>query len=101
MKKSVNGAVGERIYALRIAQNMSQRQLAHATRIHRDSIRDWELNKSFPSLNALILLAQFFEIPSDHILGICPKSWIYIGNLTDRQELIIRNLMNEFERESG
>ena len=98
MTKLVNVWIGERVYELRIKQGMSQRQLAKAVNISRDSIRDWELQKSSPSANAISLLAEFFDVPADYLLGLHLENWIHIGHLPGDQRAIIRHLVKTFEK---
>lgn len=98
MTKLVNVWIGERVYELRIKQGMSQRQLAKAVNISRDSIRDWELQKSSPSANAISLLAEFFNVPADYLLGLHLENWIHIGHLPGDQRAIIRHLVKIFEK---
>ena len=98
MRKSVNELVGERVYELRSSRGMSQRQLAKMISISRDSIRDWELQKSSPSANAISLLAEFFDVPADYLLGLRLENWIHIGHLPGDQRAIIRHLVKTFEK---
>ena len=98
MTKSVDEQIGERVYQLRISRGMSQRQLAKTVNISRDSIRDWVLRKSFPSANAIALLAEYFDVPADYLLGLRLENWIHIGHLPGDQRAIIRHLVKTFEK---
>ena len=97
MTKSVDEQIGERVYQLRISRGMSQRQLAKTVNISRDSIRDWELQKSFPSANAIALLAEYFDVPADYLLGLHLENWIHIGHLPRDQMAVIRQMIRVFE----
>ena len=98
MMKSVNAWIGERVYQLRISRGMSQRQLAKTIEISRDSIRDWELQKSCPSINAISLLAEFFDVPADYLLGIHLDNWIHIGHLPKDQKEVVQLIIKVFEK---
>ena len=60
----------ERLKELRIANNLSQMQLAHKLNISQSAIAKWELGKTEPTASAIILLAQFFDETSDYLLGL-------------------------------
>ena len=97
MTKSVDEQIGERVYQLRISRGMSQRQLAKTVNISRDSIRDWELQKSSPSANAIALLAKYFDVPADYLLGLHLENWIHIGHLPGDQRAVIQQMIRVFE----
>lgn len=61
---------GERIKELRIQKNMSQMDLALATRISQSAIAKWELGKTEPTATAIITLARFFDETADYLLGL-------------------------------
>ena len=60
----------ERIRELRIQRNMSQMDLALATKISQSAIAKWELGKTEPTASAIITLAKFFGETTDYLLGI-------------------------------
>lgn len=98
MRKSVNAWIGERVYELRVSHGLSQRQLAKTVNISRDSIRDWELQKTHPSLTAVTSLAEFFDVPADYLLGIHLDNWIHIGHLPSDQQAVVQHLVSVFEK---
>ena len=59
----------ERIRELRIQRNMSQMDLALATKISQSAIAKWELGKTEPTASAIITLAKFFGETTDYLLG--------------------------------
>ena len=60
----------ERLKELRLANNLSQMQLAIKTGISQSAIAKWELNKTEPTASAIIILSQFFNETTDYILGL-------------------------------
>ena len=60
----------ERIKELRIANNLSQMDLAKATGISQSAIAKWELGKTEPTASAIVTLANFFKETTDYLLGI-------------------------------
>ena len=60
----------ERLKELRLANNMSQMDLAKATGISQSAIAKWELGKTEPTASAIITLALFFNESTDYLLGL-------------------------------
>ncbi len=60
----------ERLKELRIEKNLSQRDLAKATNLSQTAIVFWENNKRIPRADAVIILAKFFNVSTDYILGL-------------------------------
>ena len=61
---------GERLKELRNEKNLSQMGLANTTGISQSAIAKWELSKTEPTASAIILLAKFFEVTTDYLLGV-------------------------------
>ena len=60
----------EKLYELRKAMNLSQKQLAEKLNTNNSSICDWEKGRSQPDLQMLKNIALFFEVSSDYLLGL-------------------------------
>ena len=58
-----------RLKELRIANNLSQMQLAIKTGLSQSAIAKWELGKTEPTATAIITLAKFFNETTDYLLG--------------------------------
>lgn len=61
-------SLGERIYALRIEQAMSQAQLAEALEVSRQSVSKWETDASVPDLDKLVKLSKLFGVTLDELV---------------------------------
>ena len=63
-------AVGNRIYQLRTAMGMSQRELAQAlgNKSSNELVARWERGASSPSAETLVKLSEFFDVSVDWIL---------------------------------
>ena len=63
---------GERLKELRQEKNLTQRDLVIKlnNKITQPSIALWEANKRVPNLDAVIILAQFFNVSLDYLAGI-------------------------------
>ncbi len=60
----------ERLKELRIEKELSQAQLAKATGLSHTSIVYWETEQRVPNANAIIILAGFFGVTTDYLLGV-------------------------------
>lgn len=60
----------ERLKELREERGLSQMGLARATGISQSSIARWELEKSEPTVSAIIVLSRFFGESADYIIGL-------------------------------
>ncbi len=61
--------VGEKIYELRFKRNISQETLALELGVSRQSISKWETNQANPDLDKLVLIANYFNVSIDYLLG--------------------------------
>ena len=62
----------ERLKELRLEKGLNQKQLEEALngRISKSAIGFWENNKRIPNLDAVIILAKFFEVSIDYLAGL-------------------------------
>ena len=70
MKSAKGTDIGNRIKELRGEKKMTQSQLADVLGITQDSISLWEHGKRLPDTYYIILLAKYFEVSSDFLLGL-------------------------------
>ena len=61
--------LGENIYKLRIAKNLSQEDLASALEVSRQSVSKWENNSAVPELDKLVKMARLFEVSLDELVS--------------------------------
>ena len=59
----------ERLKELRIEKGITQAQLAIDTHLSTGAIAFWELNQRIPNANAIIVLARYFNVSCDYLLG--------------------------------
>lgn len=67
--KTLNYSVGRRIKELRTRANMTQLALSKIVNKGDSTVRMWELGKSEPDNETLIILAKTFNVPVDYLLG--------------------------------
>jgi transcriptional regulator with XRE-family HTH domain len=60
-------AIGERLTAYRMDQNLRQLEVAAATGISRTQLSRYEAGTTIPSIANLIRLAQFYGVPVDKV----------------------------------
>lgn len=62
----------ERLKELRLEKGLSQAELSKAlnNKITQSAIGLWELNKRVPNLDAVIILACYFNVSLDYIAGL-------------------------------
>lgn len=59
----------ERLKELRIEKGVTQIQLAFDTKISKSAIAAWEMCVSVPNANAVVILARYFDVSCDYLLG--------------------------------
>ena len=62
--------INKRIKELRKLNNLTQTQLAEKLQTTQDTISLWELGKSYPDIESLIILCKIFNISADYLLGL-------------------------------
>ena len=60
--------LGERICALRMAQGLSQSDLAEALEVSRQSVSKWETDASVPDLDRLVSISSLFHVSLDELV---------------------------------
>lgn len=60
--------IGERIYDLRTAKNLSQGDLAELVGVSRQSISKWENSSAVPDLEKIVKLSEIFEVSLDKLV---------------------------------
>src|SRR5574344_1246502 len=76
----------------RNCMNLSQEELAEKVFVTRQTISNWENNKSYPDIYSLLLLSTTFNISLDQLIK---------GDLTIMKEEINNNELKQFNRDSA
>ncbi len=58
-----------RLYELRAEKGLSQRDMAKELRVSQATYNNWENEKTQPSIEQLIALAEFFGVSVDYLIG--------------------------------
>lgn len=60
--------LGKQIKKYRIEKEYSQEELANKIYVTRQSISNWENDKTYPDVNSLVLLSEIFQISIDELI---------------------------------
>lgn len=90
--------LGEQIKRLRIANNISQVELARKLNVSKQSISNWENNNIMPSIDMLKKICQFFSCSADYLLELKDDEQLLLStsNLTLEQAAHIRQIAHDY-----
>lgn len=60
---------GDKLRELRKENNMTQKDIANMFNIKEATVSAWEVGKAQPSIDTIIVLAQYFNVSTDYLLG--------------------------------
>ena len=83
--------ISKQIKKHRLDAELSQEELAEKIFVTRQTISNWENNRSYPDINSLILLSNFFDISLDILVK---------GDLEEMKEEIKLKDIQQFNRDS-
>lgn len=66
----INERIAERIRELRKIKQLNQIELAKILNIDKSTIAKYETGVSAPSVYMLVVLAKYFEVSTDYLLGL-------------------------------
>ena len=92
--------IGENIRRLRIENNYSQEELASKLYVSRQAISSWEIAKTIPTIDNIVMLKDIFNINIDDLLLISKDISENVDNYFkyhSRDYIILMILNNEFE----
>lgn len=61
---------GERLKELRLEKELSIEALSKQVDISKSALSRWELNQAEPLANSVVILAKFFNVSTDYLLGL-------------------------------
>lgn len=68
-QKNMRIQTGSRIYALRRSKGLTQEQLAAEVGVSSAAVSKWENQNTIPDIDTLCMLADYFEVTVDELLG--------------------------------
>lgn len=84
--------IGNQIKLHRIAQGLSQEELAARVYVTRQTLSNWETGKTYPDINSLLRLAELFHVSLDELVK---------GDIKKMKEQINKNDVKEFKKASN
>lgn len=89
--------LNENIKKIRLAQNISQVELARRLNVSKQSVSNWENDNIQPSIDMLIKIANCFGVSTDYLLGLSTEKTIDATGLTDMQIAHIRQIIDDIK----
>ena len=84
--------IAKRIREARIAQNMTQMQLADAMGVSYQAVSNWERGNSMPDISKLEDLCNTLEISISELLGMENRETISVKKVLDQENLTVEEL---------
>lgn len=81
--------IGKRITHHRMRMNLSQEELAEKVYVSRQSISNWENDKTYPDINSLLLLSRIFLVDLNELVQ---------GDLETMKEIIKKEDLDKFNK---
>ena len=60
--------IGQKLQKARIQANLTQEQVAETLGVSRQTISNWENEKSYPDIKSVIILSDIYDVSLDHLL---------------------------------
>ena len=80
--------LGEQLKTHRQRAQMSQEELADHIYVSRQTISNWENNKTYPDVNSLVLLSEVFQVSLDKLIK---------GDIDAMKEVIQKEEINKMK----
>jgi transcriptional regulator with XRE-family HTH domain len=92
----MNIAIAENVKRLRRQRDMTQDELAAVLGVSAQSVSKWEVGASYPELETIPLIANFFDISVDELLGMANiRDEARIAAEVERTHEIFRSMMGK------
>ena len=93
--------IDQKIKMLRESRGITQSELANRLGITRSGVNAWEMGISTPSTHYIILLAKFFNVSTDYLLGLSNTSTVSVDGLSDREIASLIEIINCYKEKNG
>lgn len=90
--------LSEKLKKLRIANGLSQVELAKKIGVTKQCVSNWENDNVMPSIDMLVKIANLFKVSTDRILGLDEKKYLEITGLDDNQLAHIQAIINDIAK---
>lgn len=82
-----------RLKELRLRCSLSQSELAKKMGVQRATVNAWEMGISLPNAQSLVLLAKFFKVSVDYLLGYNDSDMIDVSMLDNKGKKLIYEMV--------
>lgn len=89
--------LSENIRRYRMAQNISQVELARRLCVSKQSVSNWENDNIQPSVDMLVKISKSLNVSTDSLLGLSKEKSIDVSGLTDEQIAHINQIINDIK----
>lgn len=93
--------LGQRVKKLRESRGWSQGELAKRAGVTRSAISTYEQGLRTPSADVLCALAKTFGVPADRLLGLAEGRMVDLAGLSQRDEALVRELVESLRQKDG
>ena len=83
------------IKKLRLANGITQVELAKHLGVTKQCVSNWENDNIQPSIDMLIKLSDFFKVSTDYMLGIEKRKNINVEGLSEEQIVHIKYIIDD------
>ena len=90
--------LNQRIRETRLAQKMSQVDLANALGVTKQSVSNWENDNIQPSIEMLIRLSQVLSTSTDYLLGLENRRYIEVDGLSATEVAHIQQIIDDIRK---
>ncbi len=92
--------IGDKLKEARSQSQMTQEDVAYKIHVSRQTISNWENNRSYPDIMSIIMLSDLYQISLDHLLKGDKKMIAHLDESTNvvnsNKKLIIASFFNIF-----
>lgn len=93
--------IDQKIKMLREKKGITQAELANQLGITRSGVNAWEMGISTPSTQYIIILAKFFNVSTDYLLGLSDTATISVNGLSDREIASLVEIINCYKNKNS
>lgn len=93
--------IADKIKSLRIANNITQSELAKRLGITRSSVNAWEMGISIPSTMYIVELSRLFGVSTDYLLGVRHGAVLDVSGLDDDGVRILNEMVQYMKHAKG
>lgn len=86
--------MGERLKNLRIAKNLTQKQVSERLGIAISTLSGYELEEKHPSYFVLMKLARLYDVSTDYLIGMNENRNIDVTGLEEKEINVIAEMVS-------